>query len=59
MLETVFTYNPWPTREKIQDLADKLGVSENKVHNWFTLERLRSKQKTTSVMFLQSEYFVL
>ena len=56
MLETVFTYDPYPNREKLQNLADKLAVSKNKVYNWFHQKRVSSKKKETSAKFVQSEY---
>ena len=59
MLETVFAYNPYPNREKIQDLADKLAVSKSKVYNWFDRKRSLSRQKTASAKISQSEYFAL
>ena len=59
MLETVFTYNQHPNQATLQDLADKLAVSEMKVTNWFINKRFLLKKETTNAKCLQSKYYLL
>ena len=56
LLETVFTYNPSPHRVKIQELANKLAVSERKVYNWFASKRSQSRQETTHPKFFDGKH---
>ena len=53
MLEAVFVYNPTPNRATIQQLADKLAVSEKKVYNWFIHRRTRVDHKVKHIGVIQ------
>ena len=59
LLDTVFTYNRYPDQTELQDLADKLAVSELKVVNWFTRQRYQAKKKRTTQARLLSKYYPL
>ena len=53
LLGAVFSYNHYPDRATVQDLADKLAVSEKKVYNWFTRKRSNTKLEVTHSSSLQ------
>ena len=59
LLETVFTYNRYPNRAVLQDLANKLAVSENKVRKWFSTKRFRLKQKAIQTRQLPSKLYIV
>ena len=58
MLEAVFTYNQYPKRATLQDLAKKLVVTENKVRNWFVAKRFSLKQKAIQTRQLPRKYLI-
>ena len=53
MLEAVFVYNPTPNRARMQELADKLAVSEKKVYNWFMHRRSKVEHKVKRIRVIQ------
>eukprot|EP01113_Clastostelium_recurvatum_P039669 TRINITY_DN6075_c0_g1_i1.p1 TRINITY_DN6075_c0_g1~~TRINITY_DN6075_c0_g1_i1.p1 ORF type:complete len:742 (+),score=117.79 TRINITY_DN6075_c0_g1_i1:231-2228(+) len=44
-LEEVFSNNPYPSRDDIKSLGERLGVSVQRVKNWFKARRCRLAQK--------------
>ena len=52
LLETVFTYNPNPDQVRINELANKLAVSESKVYNWFARKSYQWTQETAQPKLL-------
>ena len=58
LLETVFAYNPYPTRTTRKELAEKLAVNETKVCNWFIRKRSLLNQETTQARLPQRKYSV-
>ena len=39
-----FAKDIYPTRSEKRKLAEKLGLSESQVYNWFGLERMRVRR---------------
>ena len=52
-MEKIFAKNAYPEKFMIKEIAEKIGVTERKVYNWFRRERMsvrRGKcQKTKSI----------
>ena len=59
LLKTVFAYNPSPDQAKVQEIANKLSVSEQKVYNWFTRERHKLKREKTQPKLFRGKYLAL
>ena len=57
LLESVFTYNQWPSIEKLQQLAKKLAVTEKKIRKWFNNKRYRVKKERTQTISSQCKHF--
>ena len=63
VLEQMFTKNAYPTRSTVSKVAEKLGLSEMKVYNWFRWKRYLARsgkyQETQSIgeLLLQLAYW--
>ena len=53
MLEAVFVHNPTPNLATMQELADKLAVSQKKVYNWFIHRRAKVEHNVTHIGLIQ------
>ena len=58
LLEAVFTYNKYPNRATLQDLAKNLAVNENMVRNWFLAKRQNLKKKAIQTGLLPRKFLV-
>ena len=56
LLEIVFKYNQRPNKAKIEELAEKLAVSENNVYRWFVRKRWESRIETTQAKGLHRKF---
>ena len=59
LLETVFTYNQYPSPTALKDLAEKLVVSKGRVRSWFIHKRVLLRKETTQARSAQRKCSVL
>jgi len=57
-LERVFKKNHYPDKNIRKDLAQRIGVSEVKIHTWFFNKRYKLKKHALSLTYAEGDNFI-